>query len=147
MDFIPVDMEIEPRERLSNMGQLRVEVLGATDLPPRYPIDYSDPYCRFELNEQEVFTTKRRAATQHPAWNESFKVAIRSRIAARLAAHVYYWATGENDNYLGSAIIDLERLEPFKAQGYTLPLNGEGGPIRLQLQFRPEYITRTHLRQ
>jgi Ca2+-dependent lipid-binding protein len=127
MDYIPVNVEIEPRERLSNIGQLQVEVLDATDLPLRHRIGYGDLYyCSFKLNGREVFRTGIPGGIpHHPARNKS--VVIRSRIAAKFVAHVNDEVFGETDNSLGSTIVDLKRLKPFKPQEYTLPLDGKVG--------------------
>jgi Ca2+-dependent lipid-binding protein len=133
MDYIPVEQNIE-------MGQLRVDVLDAT-----YPGVYINRhvYCKFYLNEQMVFMTQAVEKSLQIAWNEFFEVEVRSRIDAKLRVMSY-----EFDPILGTqkavynAVIHLQRLEPCRPQDFTIQMAEAGRSIRLQLLFRPEWITR-----
>ncbi|KAH8815077.1 C2 domain-containing protein [Xylogone sp. PMI_703] len=144
LKYIPVKMRLDPSESINNMGKLRVDVLDATDLPSADRNGYSDPYCKFELNGETVFKTKIQKKTLHPAWNEFFDVDISSRTGAEFVCRVYDWDFGDKADLLGTAPINLELLDPFKAQEYNLKLDGKSGSIRLRLLFRPDYVTRTH---
>lgn len=147
MDYIPIKMEIDPTESINNMGQLRVDVLDASDLPSADRNGYSDPYCLFELDGQTVFKTKVQKKTLHPAWNEFFEFDIRSRTSAIFMVNVYNWNFAEKPDWLGSADINIQLLEPFKVQEFKCLLDGKSGSIRLRLLFKPNYVTRTHRRQ
>jgi len=136
-------MQLDPSESINNMGKLRVDVLDASDLPSADRNGYSDPYCKFELNGKEVFKTKVQKKTLHPAWNEFFEVDISSRTAAKFICNVYDWDFGDKADHLGAVDINLDLLEPFKAQEYNLSLDGKSGSIRLRLLFRPDYVTRS----
>ena len=72
LKYIPVKMELDPSESINNMGNLRVDVLDAEDLPAADSNGKSDPYCKFELNGQDVFKTKTVKKPLSPAWNEFF---------------------------------------------------------------------------
>lgn len=124
------------------MGKLRVDVLDAQNLPSADRNGYSDPFCKFVLNGKDVFKTKTQKKTLHPAWNEFFEVDIASRTAAKFAVNVMDWDFGDKADRLGSADINLDLLEPFKASDYTLNLDGKSGTVRLRLLFRPDYVTR-----
>lgn len=143
LKYIPVQMRLDPSESINNMGRLRVDVLDAADLPSADRNGYSDPYCKFELNGASVFKTKVQKKTLHPAWNEFFEVEVPSRTAARFNCRVMDWDFGDKADFLGGTDINLELLEPFKAQEYTLALDGKSGTIRLRLLFRPDYVTRS----
>ncbi|TAQ88025.1 hypothetical protein B7494_g3660 [Chlorociboria aeruginascens] len=143
LKYIPVQMQLDPSESMNNMGKLRVDVLDATDLPSADRNGFSDPYCKFELNGQSVFKTKVQKKTLHPAWNEFFEVDVASRTAAHFTCKVYDWDFGDKADFLGSADINLELLDPFRAQEYNLNLDGKSGSIRLRLLFRPDYVTRS----
>jgi Ca2+-dependent lipid-binding protein len=119
VDYIPIKKEIHTMESINNMGQLRVVVLDAPDLPSADRNGYSDPYCKFELDRQVVFKTKVQKTTLNPVWNEYFEIALRSRTAARFVSN-------------------LELLEPFISQEYKCSLDGKGGSTRLQLLFKPD---------
>ncbi|EGE01667.1 membrane bound C2 domain-containing protein [Trichophyton equinum CBS 127.97] len=143
LKYLPVKMKLDPSESINNMGNLRVDVLDAADLPSADRNGYSDPYCKFKLGDKEVFKTKVQKKTLHPAWNEFFETPIKSRIAANFRADVYDWDFGDKADYLGGTIIDLTNLDPFQAQEISLPLDGKSGAIRLKLLFKPAYVTRS----
>lgn len=143
MRFLPVKMQLDPSESFNNQGNLRVEVLDAADLPAADRNGFSDPFCRFVLNGQRVYQTNKQKKTLHPAWNEFFEVPIRSRTAAKFNVDVYDWDFGDKDDFLGSAAIPLDVLEPFQAQELVLNLDGKSGSLRLKMLFKPDYITRS----
>lgn len=143
LKYVPVKMRLDPSESINNMGNLRVDVLDAMELPSADSNGKSDPFCKFELNGHEVFKTKVQKKTLHPAWNEFFEVPVPSRTAAKFSVKVMDWDFADKPDYLGGAEINLEQLEPFKAQEVKLILDGKSGSLRLRLLFRPDYVTRT----
>lgn len=143
LKYVPVKMQLDPSESINNMGNLRVDVLDAMELPSADSNGKSDPYCKFELNGQEVFKTKVQKKTLHPAWNEFFEVPVPSRTAANFNLKVYDWDFADKPDFLGGADINLEQLEPFKAQEVKYLLDGKSGIVRLRLLFRPDYVKRT----
>lgn len=143
LKYVPVKMKLDPSESINNMGNLRVDVLDAMDLPSADRNGKSDPYCKFELGGEEVFKTKVQKKTLHPAWNEFFEVPIPSRTAAKFTVKVMDWDFADKPDFLGGADINLEQLDPFKAQEVKLMLDGKSGSIRLRLLFRPDYVTRS----
>jgi hypothetical protein len=143
LKYIPVNMQLDPSESINNMGKLRVDVLDASELPSADRNGYSDPYCKFDLNGHSVFKTKVQKKTLHPAWNEFFEIDIASRTAAKFTCNVYDWDFGEKADFLGGADINLDILDPFKAQELNLSLDGKSGSVRLRLLFKPDYVTRS----
>jgi hypothetical protein len=135
-------MQLDPSESFNNQGSLRVEVLDAKDLPAADRNGLSDPYCKFFLNDKEVYKTKTQKKTLHPAWNEYFETPIRSRTAAEFEVRVFDWDFGDKADFLGKASINLEILEPFQKQEVTLGLDGKSGVIRLKMLFKPDYVMR-----
>lgn len=142
LKYVPIKMNLDPSESINNMGNLRVDVLDAMELPSADSNGKSDPYCKFELNGQEVFKTKVQKKTLHPAWNEFFEVPVPSRTASKFSLKVYDWDFADKPDFLGGADINLEPLDPFKAQEIKLILDGKSGVVRLRLLFRPDYVTR-----
>ncbi|KFY82639.1 hypothetical protein V500_10413 [Pseudogymnoascus sp. VKM F-4518 (FW-2643)] len=143
LKYIPVQMVLHPSESLNNMGTLRVDVLDGVDMPSADRNGYSDPFCKFELNGENVFKTHVQKKTLSPVWNEYFETEIPSRTAADFKCKVYDWDFAGDDDHLGDAKIDLSTIEPFRPQELKLPLDGKSGTIRVRLVFRPAYITRT----
>ncbi|ERT02180.1 hypothetical protein HMPREF1624_00478 [Sporothrix schenckii ATCC 58251] len=142
LKYIPVQMELDPRESINNMGNLRVDVLDAENLPAADSNGKSDPYCKFELNGDEVFKTKVQKKTLNPTWNEFFEIPVPSRIGAAFNLKVYDYDFADKPDFLGGSPIQLDQLEPFKASEMRLPLDGKSGTARIRLLFRPDYVTR-----
>jgi Ca2+-dependent lipid-binding protein len=143
LKYIPVKMRLDPSESFNNQGILRVDILDAADLPAADRNGFSDPYCKFMLNDKEVYKTKTQKKTLHPAWNEYFEVPVRSRTAADFLVNVYDWDFGDKADFLGKSSINLEILEPFQPQEVTLALDGKSGAIRLRMLFKPNYVVRS----
>lgn len=138
-------MHLDPSESINNMGNLRIDLLDGSDLPAADSNGKSDPYCKFELNGQEVFKSKTQKKTLNPTWNEFFEVTVPSRTAAKFQCKVYDYDFADKPDYLGGAYINLEQLDPFQGQEVRLLLDGKSGSIRLRLLFRPDYVTRARL--
>ena len=135
-------MQLDPSESINNMGKLRVDVLDGQDLPSADRNGKSDPYCKFELNGEEVYKTKVQKKTLHPTWNESFEMAVPSRTGADFMVNVYDYDFADKPDFLGAARINLASLDPFKASETRLVLDGKSGTVRLRLLFRPDYVRR-----
>lgn len=136
-------MTLDPSESINNMGSLRIDVMDATNLPAADRNGYSDPYCKFNLNDKVVHKTATQKKTLHPVWNESFEISIPSRTAAKLKVECWDWDLSDKDDFLGSADVNLSALEPFAPKEIVLGLNGTSGSVRLKILFRPDYITRS----
>lgn len=143
LQYLPIKMTLDPSESFNNSGTLRVDVLDAADLPSADRNGFSDPFCRFNLNGKEVYKTKVQKKTLHPAWNEFFECQVRSRTAAKFEVTVLDWDLADKPDFLGSAAINLEILEPFQQQEVSLGLDGKSGAIRLKMLFKPDYIIRS----
>jgi hypothetical protein len=143
LKYVPVQMRLDPSESINNMGNLRIDILDAKNLPSADSNGKSDPFVKFELNGMEVYKTKTQKKTLHPTWNEFFEVQVPSRTGSKLRAVVWDWDFADKPDYLGGADIDLSLLEPFKAQEFNLDLDGKSGTLRTRLVFRPDYVTRT----
>lgn len=143
LKYLPIKMHLDPSESINNMGTLRVDVLDAADLPAADRNGFSDPFCKFRLNDKEIYKTKIQKKTLHPAWNEVFECPVASRTAARFHLTVFDWDMGDKDDLLGEADINLNLLEPFRPQEATFRLDGKSGAVRLKMLFKPDYVTRS----
>ncbi|KAK9477713.1 C2 domain-containing protein [Lipomyces japonicus] len=141
--YIPVLMQLDPSESRDNQGLVQVRVLDASDLPAADRRGKSDPYCEFELDDKKVFKTKVIKRTLTPAWNEVFETQVTSRTDSVFKVAVYDWDMASDDDLLGSAIINLGELEPFERQVVILKLDGKSGQVRLEVQFKPDYVVRS----
>lgn len=136
-------MQLDASESINNMGKLRVDVLDASDLPSADRNGKSDPFCKFELNGVDIYKTKVQKKTLHPAWNEFFEVEVPSRTRAEFKVTVWDYDFADKPDFLGSADINLDTLDPFRPSETRYILDGKSGTIRIRLLFRPDYVVRT----
>ncbi|GJN90164.1 hypothetical protein Rhopal_003163-T1 [Rhodotorula paludigena] len=147
--YIPIDMQILPRESVNNSGVFRVEVLDAKGLPSADRNGKSDPYAVFVLNEERVHKTEVVKKTLAPVWNERFEMQVPSREAADFVVEVHDWDRVGTSDKLGRARIDLRDIEPFEAVERTVALSDwkdaskSAGSIRIRMVFSPQFIYRS----
>lgn len=142
-------MTLDPSESINNMGDLRVDLLDASNLKAADRNGKSDPFCVFELNGEKVFKSKVLKKTLHPTWNENFEVRVPSRTAADLVVKIYDWDLAGDSDFLGQVKLDLAGLEPFAPASRSLKLSGKKGEtgnfgeIKVRLLFKSAYVVRT----
>ncbi|BGP49470.1 Tricalbin-2 [Rhodotorula kratochvilovae] len=147
--YIPVEMQILPRESVNNSGIVRVELLDGKGLPSADRNGKSDPYCEFWLNDDRVYKSEIIKKTLAPVWNERFEVQVPSREAAKFIVEVHDWDRVGSSDKLGRAQIDLRDLEPFEPQERTIALADfknaaqSAGHIRVRFVFSPQFIYRS----
>ncbi|GAA5905720.1 hypothetical protein JCM8208_000876 [Rhodotorula glutinis] len=147
--YIPVNMQILPRESVNNSGVVRVELVDGKGLPSADRNGKSDPYCEFWLNDERVHKSEIVKKTLAPVWNERFEVQVPSREAAKFIVEVHDWDRVGASDKLGRAQIDLRDLEPFEAVERTVALSDfknstqSAGQIRVRLVFSPQFIYRS----
>ncbi|WRT70761.1 uncharacterized protein IL334_007760 [Kwoniella shivajii] len=148
--FVPVDITLEPRESINNMGVLRVHVNNAKGLHGADRSGKSDPYVIFTLNGMKVFKSETKKKTLSPVWNEQFECMIPSRVAAKFRFEIMDWDRVGSATPIGSGMIDLAALEPFEQTELTLPVvsekHGEKGSLDVKVLFQPEIIARTRMK-
>jgi len=140
--YVPVNIKLEPRESINNMGVLRVDVVDAKGLRAADRSGKSDPYVVFTLNGAKVFKSETKKKTLTPVWNESFEVMIPSRVSAQFDFEISDWDRVGTSTHLGSGHVDLASLEPFEGVEVELPVthqrDGAQGAISLRMLFQPE---------
>ncbi|KAG8883133.1 hypothetical protein FRB98_003307 [Tulasnella sp. 332] len=145
--YVPVNIALEPRESILNMGTLRVDLLDGKELPAADRSGKSDPFVVFTLNEAKVYKSQPIKKTLTPVWNENFTVQVPSRVAAAFSVEVFDWNQFEQAKSLGQGVIDLAALDPFSAKEVVVPLSlpssGQKGTIRVRLVFQPEIIAKS----
>ncbi|GAA6019595.1 hypothetical protein JCM10207_006938 [Rhodosporidiobolus poonsookiae] len=143
--YIPVEMQILPRESINNSGVLRVELLDGKGLPSADRNGKSDPYCVFELNEERVFKSEVVKKTLAPVWNEKFEVPVPSREAGKFVVEVFDWDRVGTADKLGWGTIDLRTIEPFESTERVVPLQDfktgqPAGQIRIRMLFQVAFL-------
>ncbi|ODV88459.1 hypothetical protein CANCADRAFT_13024, partial [Tortispora caseinolytica NRRL Y-17796] len=145
--FQPLLIKLDPSESIMNMGNMRIDILDASNLPAADMSGKSDPYTLVKLNNVQLFKSKVIKKTLNPVWNEYFEFPVRNRIYDQLELEVMDWdiSVGDDD-FLGHAILDMGQVEPVEPQTFTLDLTGENGEpagqLRVSLLFKPKWISR-----
>lgn len=75
-EYLPVPIELFPKERLDNMGQLTVHLVGAKNLMAADRSGTSDPYFIFRVNGKEVYKSETVKKNLNPVYDETFVVPI-----------------------------------------------------------------------
>ncbi|KIY50784.1 tricalbin [Fistulina hepatica ATCC 64428] len=145
--YVPVPVTLEPRESVNNQGIVNVDLISGSGIRGVDRGGKSDPYAVFTLNGQKVFKSQTKKKTLTPEWNEDFAVSVSSRTASKFSVEVFDWNQLEQAKSLGTAVIDLNELEPFNGVDRTFPLvspkQSDAGQIRLRLTFRPQIVTKS----
>ncbi|GAA5958373.1 hypothetical protein JCM3765_004810 [Sporobolomyces pararoseus] len=150
--YIPIEMEILPRESIKNAGILQVKLFGAQGLPSADRNGKSDPYAVFELNGTKVFKSQIKKKTLSPEWNESFDCPVPRRDNAELMLEIWDWDRLGGDDKLAKALIDLSQLNGPDGKLITSPLtltvdlldfkstSRPAGTAKVSIFFRPEFV-------
>ncbi|KZT44501.1 tricalbin [Sistotremastrum suecicum HHB10207 ss-3] len=145
--YVPVEIQLEPRESINNQGVLTVELIDGKGIHGADRSGKSDPFVVFTLNDEKVYKSQTKKKTLTPEWNETFNIQIPSRVAGNLSLEVFDWNQIEQSKSLGTADIKIDDLEPFHGVQRTLQLmhakHGTKGEIQLRLNFQPEIIARS----
>ncbi|CAE7115005.1 unnamed protein product [Rhizoctonia solani] len=144
--YVPVEIKLDPRESINNMGVLHVELVDGREIAGADRSGKSDPFVVFSLNGSKVFKSQTKKKTLTPEWAESFDVSIPSRVGADFSLEVFDWNQVEAAKSLGSGNIELADLVPFEVISRQIPLSsakhGEKGIIQIRMVFRPEIIAK-----
>ncbi|GAA6009648.1 hypothetical protein JCM11491_001046 [Sporobolomyces phaffii] len=150
--YIPIDMQILPRESIKNAGILQVRLFGAQGLPSADRNGKSDPYAVFELNGHKVFKSQIKKKTLAPEWNETFDCPVPRRDIAEVMLEVWDWDRLGGDDKLARAVVDLSRLSGPDGKLVTSPVSFDvelrdfksvtkpAGTAKISLFFRPEFV-------
>lgn len=139
--------EIPPQDSYENSGYLKVDVLGANNLPAGDSNGKSDPYVKLYLNtdEDSFFKSKKVKKTLDPTWNDSATVAVLNKYDSIIRVVVYDWDVGpDQDDLLCTGFMKLSEMKKEGETEYTVPLKDEdendAGEARFKLSFKPDFI-------
>ncbi|GAB6031200.1 hypothetical protein CHUAL_009020 [Chamberlinius hualienensis] len=101
----------------------------------------SDPYVKFKIGGKLVHKSKTVSKNLNPEWNERFTVALEDAFQ-NFVIKVFDHDWGLQDDFMGSAVVDLASLEIYTPTEMALPLTEPGKPetmglINLTLTLNP----------
>ncbi|KAH7038720.1 C2 domain-containing protein [Linnemannia elongata] len=142
-EYLPVPIELFPKERLDNMGQLTVHLVGAKNLMAADRSGTSDPYFIFRVNGKEVYKSETVKKNLNPVYDETFVVPIASRADDQFSFEVLDWNQLATAKSLGQGAIDLRNLQLVLPNEFKVPLQNKAnqGEVQLRLKFMPEFLS------
>lgn len=88
----------------------------------------SDPYVKFKLNGRLLHKSKTVHKDLNPIWDETFVVAIEDPFQSILIKVFDYDWGFQQDDFMGSALLDLTTLELSKVTELMVPLEDSARP-------------------
>ncbi|KAG0225086.1 hypothetical protein BGW42_004685 [Actinomortierella wolfii] len=142
-EYLPVPIELEPKERLDNMGNLSCTLIRGRNLVAADRGGSSDPYVVFKLNGKEVYKSECIKKTLDPEFNEQFTVPIASRAEDELTLEVFDWNQIAASKSLGVGRVPLQQLQLVIPNEFAIKLQNKynQGEIHLRVKFLPEFLS------
>ncbi|XP_053330782.1 multiple C2 and transmembrane domain-containing protein 1 isoform X1 [Spea bombifrons] len=109
------------------MYQLDVTLKRGTHLAARDRGGTSDPYVKFKIGGKEVFRSKTIHKNLNPAWDEKVCLLI-DTLKEPLYVKVFDYDFGLQDDFMGSAFLDLTTLELQSTKDIALNLKDPQHP-------------------
>uniref|UniRef100_A0A670Y4U2 Multiple C2 and transmembrane domain-containing protein 1 n=1 Tax=Pseudonaja textilis TaxID=8673 RepID=A0A670Y4U2_PSETE len=103
------------------MYQLDITLRRGTNLAARDRRGTSDPYVKFKLGGKEIFRSKTISKNLNPVWEERISILI-EHLREQLYIKVFDYDFGLQDDFMGSAFLDLNSLEQNRPVDVTLSL-------------------------
>lgn len=142
-EYLPVPIELLPKERLDNMGNMTVTLVRGKDLIAADRGGASDPYVVFKINGKEVHKSEVIKKTLNPEYNEKFIVGVGSRADDQFTFEVFDWNQLSTAKSLGTASLDLRNIQLVLPNDFLVPLSNKQnqGQIQLRVTFMPEFLS------
>lgn len=90
-------------------------------------IGTSDPYVKFKLNGRLLYKSKTVHKDLNPVWDETFIVPIEDPFQS-IQIKVFDYDWGLQDDFMGSALLDLTTLELSRVSELMIPLEDSVRP-------------------
>ncbi|XP_042546752.1 multiple C2 and transmembrane domain-containing protein 1 isoform X4 [Dipodomys spectabilis] len=103
------------------MYQLDITLRRGQSLAARDRGGTSDPYVKFKIGRKEVFRSKIIHKNLNPVWEEKACILV-DHLREPLYIKVFDYDFGLQDDFMGSAFLDLTQLELNRSTDVTLPL-------------------------
>ncbi|XP_031704827.1 multiple C2 and transmembrane domain-containing protein 1 isoform X9 [Anarrhichthys ocellatus] len=117
----PSNAEPPPQPPSPAMYQLDIILKKGNNLAIRDRTGTSDPYVKFKIAGKEVFRSKTIHKNLNPLWDERVSLLV-DNLKDPLYVKVFDYDFGLQDDFMGSAYLDLESLEHQRALDMMLDL-------------------------
>ncbi|KAJ9576044.1 hypothetical protein L9F63_007144, partial [Diploptera punctata] len=131
--------------RQHSFFQLRVHLKRGVDLVARDKgVRTSDPYVKFKVGGRLLYKSKTIYRELNPVWDETFTLPIEDPfMPVHIKVFDYDW--GLQDDFMGSAYLDLTKFELGKAAEITLTLRDPGKRIKIRMTQKRTVLTEEKL--
>ncbi|XP_061478398.1 multiple C2 and transmembrane domain-containing protein 1 isoform X2 [Rhineura floridana] len=103
------------------MYQLDITLKRGHNLAARDRRGTSDPYVKFKIGGKEVYRSKTIHKNLNPVWEEKTSIMI-EHLREQLYIKVFDYDFGLQDDFMGSAFLDISSLEQNRSVDVTLSL-------------------------
>lgn len=139
LEFFPTAVKLAPLDTILDVGKLKLDILGAENLPSADKNGKSDPLLVVKLDGVEIFKTDKKRKTLDPLWNEEVEFPVLSRSRQLILLEVFDWDLTHDDRLLGLVNLDVSTIDPLTSTPCSVKLNTQG-TINLRATFKPEYV-------
>ncbi|XP_055701211.1 multiple C2 and transmembrane domain-containing protein isoform X1 [Phlebotomus papatasi] len=145
LEFLQTDEAQKRREialRQHAFFQLRIHLLSGHDLVAMDKNGTSDPYVKFKVGGRLLYKSRTVHRDLNPVWDETFVVPIEDPFQP-INIKVFDYDWGLQDDFMGSAQLDLTSVELCRAQEIVLKLEDPSrsgrtlGEIKLNITLWP----------
>ncbi|XP_072439216.1 multiple C2 and transmembrane domain-containing protein 1 isoform X3 [Chiloscyllium punctatum] len=112
------------------MYQLNILLKSGHNLAIRDRGGTSDPYVKFKIARKEVYRSKIIHKNLNPVWNEKISLLIQN-VAETVYIKVFDYDFALQDDFMGSAYLDLTNLELNRPTDVTLNLKDPSCPVQI----------------
>ncbi|KAF9436033.1 hypothetical protein BGZ76_004991 [Entomortierella beljakovae] len=142
-EFTPIIIELLPKERLDNMGNLTITIVRAKNLMAADRSGLSDPFVVFKVNDKEAHKSEVVKKNLNPEFNETFTIPINSRAEDEVTFEVFDWNQVQTAKSLGTGSIDIKNIQLVLPNEYLMPLKNKHnkGEIEFRVKFLPEFLS------
>lgn len=112
--------------------QLRIHLISGHNLMAMDKNGLSDPYVKFKLHGRLLHKSKTIYRDLNPVWDETFVVPIEDPFQ-QIYIKVFDYDWGLQDDFIGSAQLDLTTLELTRMHEVTVKLHDPSHPDRRDL--------------
>ncbi|XP_030749766.1 multiple C2 and transmembrane domain-containing protein isoform X2 [Sitophilus oryzae] len=133
LDLLPLssnDEVLRRREatlRQHSFFQLRVYLRRGHGLVAMDKNGLSDPYVKFKIGGRLIYKSRTIYRDLNPVWDESFTVPIEDPFLP-ISIKVFDYDWGLQDDFMGSAVLDLVSLDLGRSNELVLPLQDPSRP-------------------
>ncbi|ODV62977.1 uncharacterized protein ASCRUDRAFT_68769 [Ascoidea rubescens DSM 1968] len=143
LEYLPLKEELEDDEKFYDSGSIILTIKKGENLIASDFNGKSDPYVKICLNGFILYTSNFIKKTLNPVWDEKFKFSVNSKSRCKLQVQAWDRDRGNEDDDLGSGILEIKNLQPFITKELKVPIklgDKDGGYIYFFVLFLPEYV-------